>query len=639
MLAVILFHAEERYFPLGYLGVDIFFVISGFVVTPLILRIFDGPINIKRGTLFSLKYFYIKRFYRLAPALLAILIFSSILIFLLGPITDHQRFAKQGIATLFLYGNIGAYRYFGDYFSPNPNPLLHTWSLSVEEQIYIFLPILLMILQIKQRSIRKATVTVLSGIGVISIISFIFPNYLQPLYSIVGIRFASQFSFYSPVDRFWQFGAGGILFLATRQKILLKSKTANLISILSILILLTCLFSSISLNLIQSSITVTIFAICVITFKSLELLPTIWKRMLIWFGDRSYSFYLLHMPLIYLAKYSPFFDLGTKGNREVQSFIAILLTILIGNFSYSVIENRFRERKDGKKVYRINKFQAISSFVISLLIFTGVDTVAAKGIFRDPSAPISNEISPEDWDANCKFHQPTIPPRVQPCLYETKEAQKNFLLIGDSHAAHLSKTLIEIGKLNKANVYIFTYSACPFIVDSNVLEQKFSFPLFTEGCLNHNSQILKFLTEVRIDTIFYTQRSSIPYVIPQTISSRRNLNSKVRSGLRKLEQFDSNLIFIGITPEYSSNNLVLFSILGHSGKYLEVPGLENIFWKHELVSTKIRYMDVYSKFCDGLVNCRNKIGNTWLFVDDDHLSQAGGEQIKPEIINELRILK
>ena len=130
VLAVVLFHFKESYFPLGYLGVDVFFVISGFVVTPLILRIFTDQEN-KEGRFSNLNSFYTRRFYRLAPALAVTLAISAISIFLLGPIDDHQRFALQGIATLLFVGNVGSYKYSGDYFSPNTTPLVHTWSLSV----------------------------------------------------------------------------------------------------------------------------------------------------------------------------------------------------------------------------------------------------------------------------------------------------------------------------------------------------------------------------------------------------------------------------------------------------------------------------------------------------------------------------
>ena len=167
VLAVVLFHADESYFPLGYLGVDFFFVISGFVVTPLILRIFDNQVNVVGGggRLSKLRYFYKRRFYRLAPALGVSLTISAILIFLFGSVYDHQRFAKQGIATLLLLGNFGAYKYSGDYFSPTPNPLVHTWSLSVEEQIYILLPLILMLILHNRRDLKKIITIVLGEIG------------------------------------------------------------------------------------------------------------------------------------------------------------------------------------------------------------------------------------------------------------------------------------------------------------------------------------------------------------------------------------------------------------------------------------------------------------------------------------------
>ena len=144
VIAVVFFHAKEGIFPQGYLGVDVFFVISGFVVTPLIIRIFPESIASPREVLRGLKTFYLRRFFRLAPALGVTLIFSLLLILTLAPVSEYLRFAKQGISSLILLGNFGAYFYSGgNYFAPNPNPLIHLWSLSAEEQIYLVLPALL----------------------------------------------------------------------------------------------------------------------------------------------------------------------------------------------------------------------------------------------------------------------------------------------------------------------------------------------------------------------------------------------------------------------------------------------------------------------------------------------------------------
>lgn len=299
MLAVVLFHAKESYFPLGYLGVDVFFVISGFVVTPLILGIFT-KVDTGMTRLSNLKYFYKRRFYRLAPAFVVTLVFSAILVFLLGPIIDHERFARQGISTLFLVGNIGAYRYQGDYFSPNPNPLVHTWSLSVEEQIYIFLPIILMLILRNRDDVKKIIKVVFVLITIISFISFMFPVIFQPIYSLVGIPSASDFSFYSPFDRIWQFTLGGLsnLFLNNMKKNVKNSKVANKVFVLAIIIIL---FSPIHIGLKASSIIASLITVVVIALRSIDTLPDILKTKLEWLGDRSYSIYLAHMPLLYIA--------------------------------------------------------------------------------------------------------------------------------------------------------------------------------------------------------------------------------------------------------------------------------------------------------------------------------------------------
>ncbi len=123
VLAVILFHSKATLIPQGYLGVDIFFVISGFVITPSIVRVFWGNRN-KR--LSKLRLFYKLRFFRLVPALYCTLLISILLMFIFTPTTDQLLFIKQATFTLILLGNYGAYKYSGDYFLPNPNPLVHT---------------------------------------------------------------------------------------------------------------------------------------------------------------------------------------------------------------------------------------------------------------------------------------------------------------------------------------------------------------------------------------------------------------------------------------------------------------------------------------------------------------------------------
>ena len=187
VFTVVIFHANESLFPLGYLGVDVFFVISGFVVTPLIVRMFSEQSS-GESRLSNIRDFYKRRFYRLAPALGVTLLISTVAIFLFAPVSIHERFARQGISTLLLIGNLGAYRYSGNYFSPDPNPLIHTWSLSVEEQIYLLLPLLFLLILYKRKNVKRVITVTFVFIAALSLLVFILPELMQPIFSELGMQ-------------------------------------------------------------------------------------------------------------------------------------------------------------------------------------------------------------------------------------------------------------------------------------------------------------------------------------------------------------------------------------------------------------------------------------------------------------------
>jgi peptidoglycan/LPS O-acetylase OafA/YrhL len=336
VIAVVLFHASKTNFPLGYLGVDIFFVISGFVMTPLILRIITAKTN--GGRLSNLRYFYKRRFYRLAPALATTLATSAPLIFLFGPIVDHQRFARQGIATLLLLGNAGANRYSGDYFSPNVNPLVHTWSLAVEVQIFLILPIILVLILHNRNDVERITVILLAIILALSIALFLIPTMLEPLKIFARAEPTFFNSFYSPINRIWQFAFGslGFLFKAKYQNYAMKfSKEVHLISAITIVLILFC---PIQVNSNVSSILASLSALFVIMLNSIYLFPKYLIKKLEWIGDRSYSIYLVHMPVLYIAKFSPVTQIEKFENRNFQTIIAVFASLFFGSISYSKIE-------------------------------------------------------------------------------------------------------------------------------------------------------------------------------------------------------------------------------------------------------------------------------------------------------------
>ena len=188
MIAVIAFHSYPAIFPAGYLGVDLFFVISGYVITPLIADIFslNGEPELKKSTFSRLKNFYIRRYFRLAPAIGVVFIIFTPLIVIFGDISLPRRLASQLIFSLFFIGNIGAYKFAGDYFHPQvTNPFIHTWSLSLEEQIYVLLPafIALSYLFLHKIYIKHRLRNSVFVLSFVSLCFTIFPSVLNRFYA------------------------------------------------------------------------------------------------------------------------------------------------------------------------------------------------------------------------------------------------------------------------------------------------------------------------------------------------------------------------------------------------------------------------------------------------------------------------
>lgn len=210
VLAVIFYHANQNIFKVGYLGVDIFFVISGFVILPTLVK----NLQSSKGVKITLIEFYKRRFFRLYPGLVSSLVISSMILWLCYSPEYFSRISDQGIASLLFMGNIGAILYSGDYFAPNPNPLVHLWSLAVEGQIYLAIaPLLILLIMIKIK-IQSALIFITT----LGLTYFLFsPS--QNIMSWIGYPNEYQASFYLPFDRFWQFLIGGLCGILSLNKI------------------------------------------------------------------------------------------------------------------------------------------------------------------------------------------------------------------------------------------------------------------------------------------------------------------------------------------------------------------------------------------------------------------------------------
>jgi peptidoglycan/LPS O-acetylase OafA/YrhL len=617
VVAVVLFHANESLFPLGYLGVDVFFVISGFVVTPLMLRAFEKHSGEQRVFL-NLGQFYKRRLYRLAPALGVTLSISAVAIFLFGTPGDHARFSHQGLATIFLLGNFGAYRYSGDYFSANPNPLIHTWSLSVEEQIYIVLPIILLVFLHNRNRIKNFVLILWTAITTISLTSFLFPSILEPFYSRAGIQIPSQISFYSPVDRIWQFTLGGIAYLILRRDKSSIRFFSKKIDYLLVIPLIIVLFGSFNSGLKLSSLIVSILSVAIVLFRSLEVIPSFMTSIFEWFGDRSYSIYLVHMPILYLAKYSPIISSDKSQNKIIWGLIAIGASVALGSLSYTQIENRFRINEKNIS-YGLPNTTALGIFtlVVPFVLFM----VMAVGISHQYWGLDRNEKQPPYagfLDANCE--RDTL--NGGPCIYDYPNASKTVILIGDSHAGMLSEAFVKSSIKNELRAIVWTHSGCRFqlIPSSNLYDY----------CLPINRKIYRYIAKLKPDAILISQSISVNYDL-----------RPLKEAIVKLKSYSGNVAIVGDTPVFPDSDRFMRPMPIVISPY-KAPqkfdfssmdlGPFQISKKMETWSktNNVGFLSINSIFCDRL-SCNRWSSGGWLYRDSDHLSVLGANLTIPTL--------
>ena len=440
VIMVLLFHAGLP-FPGGFLGVDVFFVISGFVITGMLHRE-----HVKSGSV-KLGQFYLRRFKRLTPAL-AVLVAIVVLVaaVVLSPLGPQQTAAATGIGALLLIANVVIDRSTGDYFAPaaETNPLLNTWTLSVEEQFYLVFPALLMLgwyLARRFRSGRQAPAIIVGSLAVISLaLALIGPNAIQNTFA------HSLMGFYSPFTRAWEFAAGALLALATMgvRKELPQARTVC--GVLGVAGLLA------SLWVIPSDARMP---------GPWTLLPVISTLLVLWagtqganpvsrtlslgpftaVGDVSYSLYLWHWPLIVFA-------VLLWPQTPYIAAIAAAVSIIPSVMSYKLLENPIR-RAPWTKI-KTALIIGLAMVLPAIIICAGVWTVASK--YWKPrmdngqvTAVYQGDVTDAARSAYLRAHSypctiDQLPDEFQSditCLQSKPGKDVDLAILGDSHALHL----------------------------------------------------------------------------------------------------------------------------------------------------------------------------------------------------------
>ncbi|MBK2267811.1 acyltransferase [Francisella philomiragia] len=326
VLSVVLFHLNISWIKSGFLGVDIFFVISGFLITKIIVR------DLQDGS-FSIKNFYLRRIRRILPALIFVLAFSSFFAWLILLPQDLLNYAKSMVSAIASISNLFFFKTlnFG-YFATDSSiiPLLHTWSLGVEEQFYIAWPVILIILFKLNTSSKKYLLTITLLLIIVSVAIFFYKHFPK--------------FYYMPINRGFEllFGCFLAISLNNRQQ---KSPNKTLLDIYSFvsLILMAIPIFLISVNYPSFWMIVTCLGATLFIYSgSLGYTPFINRlfsiKPFVAIGVISYSLYLWHWPIIAYINYL------SIEKTTLVCVVIFTISILLATLTYIFIEKPFRYR-------------------------------------------------------------------------------------------------------------------------------------------------------------------------------------------------------------------------------------------------------------------------------------------------------
>ena len=456
VLAVLIFHLNKGWLPGGFVGVDIFFVISGYVVTGSFLNHSAEPLLLRLGT------FYLRRIRRLLPNLLLCVGVTSVAIAMLIPHYENGLFLLTGVKSLFAWSNNFLLSSANNYFDGDAerNPFLHTWSLGVEEQFYLIFPLLFVLIGFgARRSLPLLVATVLLSFGVCWLWT-----QQEPMRA-----------FFLMPSRFWELAVGGVLLLSQRRRWAAQWPQGRWPRLAGGLILALALaFSSETEGFpapgALPAVLGTLLLIQAGTDENGRFLPARWlERFLLTCGLLSYSLYLWHWPVITLMRRS----LGLE--LPWQYAFAILLSVLLSCLAYALVERPVRRHPLPAA------WQTLLAVAALGLTWMGLDRIYFQHRQAMFLGSAINAVPPEELihrldpvipgtginTVNCSIgawlpYSPASATNFALCGKPGRPGAGELFLIGDSHAQHLLP-MLDLATNKTGQAVSFSYKgACLF---------------------------------------------------------------------------------------------------------------------------------------------------------------------------------
>lgn len=534
VLVVFLFHAGISGFSGGFVGVDVFFVISGYVITGLLLNQYA-----KGNNKIDLLRFYSKRIMRLMPALFFLIAVGLLLSTLILTPTEQLGQYDAARFTLISLSNIYFLTFNLDYFSPaiHENLFLHTWSLGVEEQFYLIWPLVLLWLLktkgSKSNFIYKA--------GIVVFCSAVLQFYVE--------KSSHTTAFYLMPSRAWQFTIGSIIAYIhsnphANSRIRDNDNEVQIGSVIGfLLIIYSVLVFNEGMPYPSWRAILPTLGTGLILFYFNPLNSTILSRLLsikplVWLGNISYSFYLWHwVVLLLFKKLIPFFP-------QLNTLIAFLVIVILSAFSYYLIENPLRKSKTA--IIR-PKLVLIGTFFLVFVLWQSINILEkCSNIKSDESLSKVAEIRtdlPELYQYDCDdwYHSSEL----NPCSFGDRLSRKKLVVFGDSVLAQWFPLIQTVHSLDNWQIIVLTKSACP-LVDVPFYYAKIKREY--KECEMWREAAIKYIQELKPEKIIMGSASFYPY-------SKKEWQDGTNSVLKELESSAEIIKLIAATPQLNFDSV------------------------------------------------------------------------------------
>lgn len=629
----------------GYLGVDMFFVISGYVIALSALR------DIKQHQSFDWKRFYRRRIRRLLPGIAVVAVITAFAsLFILSPFGPQQMSAKMLLSSATYSSNFVLLK--SDYFSldPSSNPMLHFWSLAVEEQFYfLWGPVVLVVLAIMRRWKSRLFARVLVVAGFVSLVASLvlfiaFSRYEAAVQGLPGISWLaemgispSRFAFYSPVTRAWEFMCGASLAIAhnrwrqDKQKIAVNTIWACSAIVLVIVAVLwtsnllsrnalsSRSFNEIAVVLAVSGTVAIIHAGRGKPFTS-RLLET---RFLIYIGDLSYSLYLWHWPIW-------IFSVVFMHKSAATTVIALALTALFSVAQYHYIEQPIRR---GVALTKPSATHFVFAFGVIAAVgwaaMTNLSPVIGKHLVGVTPFNLVTHVIERPCTGKFVFVG-----EAKSCWYSTDNPKGISILVGDSTAKSLSDGFVVAANRLQQDALVFTLPGCAFQVPKSP---------FTPYCDAWRANVWSVIKTLKPDVVVVSNLNTL-YVNdirnPELSlkEARFQWGEQVRKMFNKILFAGARPLLVQSVPHFVFDIRYDISLLNRqagteSRKIVEArTQFLNQLERRSVgeFSSATEILNLNTKFC-GEERCSQFIGGKLAYEDSSHLSSIGSLKVSPDL--------